>query len=99
MHPTLGILHIEISARVEEGMLLVEIQDDGVGMDEDRLREMEKEASSSGEGYGISNVRERIRITYGEGCGVSLLPKEPHGLIVRLTMEAQDTSGAKPPSF
>ena len=98
MHPTLGILHIEISARVEEGMLLVEIQDDGVGMDEDRLREMEKEASSSGEGYGISNVRERIRITYGEGCGVSLLPKEPHGLIVRLTMEAQDTSGAKPPT-
>ena len=43
MHPTLGILHIEISARVEEGMLLVEIQDDGVGMDENRLREMEKD--------------------------------------------------------
>jgi two-component system LytT family sensor kinase len=45
---------------------LIEVQDDGLGMTEDRLRE-----AMQG-GIGLSNVNERLRTIYGAGCALRL---------------------------
>ena len=91
MDPTLGVLHISIIARVDDGALTVEITDDGIGIENDRLEQIQNDEITTGNGYGISNVRERIRITYGDSWGVSLRPNVPHGLTAQLMMEARES--------
>jgi two-component system sensor histidine kinase YesM len=66
-----GTLRVE--ARVEAGDLILVVRDDGVGMSEMALAllnaSLEEGGPSSG-GYGILNVHERIRLTYGKPYGL-----------------------------
>ena len=74
---------IQVEGRIEQGMLLLAVRDDGPGIiDPQRLRE--------GRGVGIRNTRERLQVLYGERSRVLLEAAEP-GLRVTLQFPAELT--------
>ncbi|MDF2986874.1 MAG: integral rane sensor signal transduction histidine kinase [Eubacterium sp.] len=60
---------ITISGDASDGILQITIEDDGVGMNTEHLSAL---LSTPGEnrGYGVWNINERIRLTYGEPYGL-----------------------------
>ena len=67
--------------------------DDGVGMDEQTVRDNFQSApdgavSLSG-GYGIRNIHERLRIFYGPGYGLSCDSAPSRGTTVTIHIPAQ----------
>jgi sensor histidine kinase YesM len=69
---------IVIRAERLKGSALIEVVDDGLGMDAGRL------GTALHDGIGLSNVNERLRVIYGEHCQLKL-SSEPHaGTSVRM---------------
>ncbi|WP_018885849.1 sensor histidine kinase [Paenibacillus massiliensis] len=63
---------IQVSAIEEKGDLLVEVSDDGVGMEKEVLENVLTRAMSKGTGgFGIWNTHERIQLNYGPQYGLS----------------------------
>ena len=63
-----------VAARIESGDLFLSVKDDGVGMSEAMLEKLNASLEDGGPsvgGYGIRNVHERIRLTYGKPYGLS----------------------------
>lgn len=72
---------IDVTARVEAGLLHLGVADDGPGLvDASRL--------TNGRGVGIRNTRERLQVLYGEGSKVTVCNAE-RGLRVELTLPAE----------
>lgn len=69
---------IEISASVVNGSLIVRVADNGVGLD--------APAKTSGRGIGLTNVRNRLRILYGDDDRLSLTSNEAGGAVSELRM-------------
>jgi two-component system LytT family sensor kinase len=69
---------ILIRSRLENGLAIIEVNDDGLGMNEERL------STALGEGIGLSNVNERLRVIYGEGYGLKLSSVPGHGTSARI---------------
>lgn len=62
---------IIITGGIEDNKIHIRVTDNGIGIKEDKLREINKvlregHSSNSKIGYGIYNVNERIRLNYGE---------------------------------
>lgn len=58
---------IVISAAAENGVLHLVVEDNGVGMDEQRLAVLNGQVESADKsGIGATNVRSRIKLVYGE---------------------------------
>jgi len=74
---------VRISARVADGSLLVEVGDDGVGLQE----------GSSGaipEGHGLDNVRQRLQTLFGARGSLDLGPAEGgRGTVARIRLPVQ----------
>ena len=70
-----GMLRIDV-APGPAGKLLIEISDNGSGMTEKRRNELLERMNGAGEsaggGIGLCNVQKRIRMFYGESCGIEL---------------------------
>lgn len=58
-----------VRCRADGEFLLFQILNNGPRMDREHLEEVLRKP---GKGYGIFNIRERIRIYYGERCGISV---------------------------
>jgi len=72
---------IRIDARVFAGDLLLEISDNGPG-----IENVEELDSSSGQGVGLKNTRERLESVYGDNQAFRLAAAEPHGLKICLRL-------------
>lgn len=72
---------ISISAKIEDGYLRFVVKDDGVGFDMQNLPVSGKKLG----GVGINNVDERLRLQYGDDCGVSIKSDIGEGTTVILT--------------
>ncbi|MDC7287706.1 sensor histidine kinase [Blautia schinkii] len=60
---------VTISAREYQGVLSIEVQDDGIGMQPEelqRLKQSLEDGDSTGSSIGLRNVERRIRLHYGE---------------------------------
>lgn len=82
---------ILISATVENGDIQVCIQDDGAGITEERLKEIQaklQEPNVFQDSIGIYNVNSRLRIVYGDAYGLSIDSRENEGTQVILRMKA-----------
>jgi two-component system sensor histidine kinase YesM len=66
--------NITINAYGQDGYICYEVIDDGIGFDPNSDCLNKKHSS----GYGIKNVDERIKLEYGNDCGVTVFSK-PHG--------------------
>jgi sensor histidine kinase YesM len=69
---------IEISARVEERRLTVEVADTGAGL-----------RQSSGSGAGVANLRARLGALYGNRASLTIEANVPRGLRVAITIPAR----------
>ncbi|GGX54338.1 sensor histidine kinase [Saccharospirillum salsuginis] len=67
---------VDVLASREEGRLLIRIRDTGLGLG--------NAPKSSGEGVGLSNVRDRLRMLYGDAASLTLKPGEEQGTEVCL---------------
>ncbi|MEJ5188181.1 MAG: sensor histidine kinase [Breznakiellaceae bacterium] len=87
--------HISISVRLEGADLLFIVEDDGIGIPEERLRQLEEELEGtprtahegavgafSPMGFGARNVHERIRLAYGEPYGLRFSSMYGKGTVV-----------------
>ncbi len=66
---------IEVSVRKTEEFLLLTVKDDGVGISGEALQAINsalEDGNKEKSGYGIFNVNERIRLSYGKDYGVNL---------------------------
>ena len=73
-----GVGHITLRSRRQHGLLLLEVEDDGLGISDERLQI----AMSSG--IGLSNVNERVRVIYGESGRLVLHGSPGEGAIAHL---------------
>lgn len=73
--PEKNMLTIEISIYEEVDNIVFVVKDDGVGMTQEKLKEI-FEAESDSSGIGIKNVNNRIKMIYGQSYGVEIKSKE-----------------------
>ncbi len=71
--------YISVTARVDNGQLLLAVIDDGPGLDL-------SVPSGDGSGVGINNTRERLVQRYGTDHGFQLSTTDPHGLTVSIAI-------------
>ncbi len=69
---------IHLRTRHRDGRLTIEINDNGMGMSPERLREV------YGGGIGISNVHERLRLLYGDQFDMDIRSQPGEGTQIRI---------------
>lgn len=81
---------INISGNLEENILILRVEDDGIGIPEDKLLAiMEgKVKSSHGGGFGVRNINERIKLYYGSGYGLTYFSQYEKGTVVEIRLPA-----------
>lgn len=80
---------ITIKARdIGEGRIAITIRDNGVGMKKEVLDSIlsEDNPHSQGNGIGLRNIDERIRLTYGSSFGLSIESEPDEGTAVTITI-------------
>lgn len=98
---------IRICACVENGNVIISLEDDGIGIEEDRLEEIrttlqegyqEKDREKHPEApiYGLKNVHRRIMLQYGEGYGLSIDSEPEAGTVVAIRIPYQVEGGEEP---
>lgn len=65
--------YIKVSALKEQEKLVISIYDNGVGIKEVQINELLNRKSNDLNHIGISNVKRRIELTYGEGFTVEMM--------------------------
>ncbi len=90
LEPKSGKGSLYIGARVEEDDLIIMVKDDGVGIGEAELAELQgmlrEKSADTRKHVGTLNTNARIRLLYGEQYGVSIesLPEDGTTVILRL---------------
>jgi two-component system LytT family sensor kinase len=79
---------IHLRARNHNGRLLIEIEDNGMGITPERLAEV------YGGGIGISNVHERLRLLYGDQFKMDIRSREGDG--TQIHIEIPEVATAEP---
>ncbi|MDQ0229378.1 cache domain-containing sensor histidine kinase [Metabacillus malikii] len=87
---------IVISAKTQEDKIFITVQDDGKGIESDKLAilqsklntfsVMNEDRENSLLGYGMMNVQSRIKLTYGEEYGLSIQSEPQKGTIVIISL-------------
>ncbi|WP_051459440.1 sensor histidine kinase [Paenibacillus zanthoxyli] len=90
MMPDEGFIHI--AAELRNGLVVITVSDNGLGMSGDMLKNILKGAvkSGGGSGVGVRNVHERIRLYYGREYGLSFESELEEGTTVTVTFPAHD---------
>lgn len=85
---------LTIRAMIQDGLLLLEVADDGCGIGEKALLELQSQLRASRKEenvrhIGLCNVNNRIRLMYGEPYGVRIESRTGVGTTVRITLPAR----------
>lgn len=78
---------IEISARREQKDMVIVIADNGVGMTENEVKELNlsiQQSSIRSKHIGVANVNRRIQILFGENYGTTIQSLKEHGTMVEV---------------
>lgn len=86
--------NIAVTGWMEDGMLHFTVEDDGMGMTEERLTELRRGLAESrlGKkhvGFGVFSVFERLRLHYGEEAGLEITSEQGKGTCVHVMLPAQ----------
>jgi two-component system sensor histidine kinase YesM len=74
---------IRIWSRREPGRLILAVEDNGPGMEQELLARVRKgETRTRGTGIGLKNIEERIILAFGEAYGIELYSEPGGGFIV-----------------
>ena len=89
-----GLGQIRITGCIRGGLLEFQVKDNGIGMKEERLREVrriimgEMEHTKEKGGFGLFNVNERIRLNYGRKYGLRIESTYGQGTCIWVTVPA-----------
>jgi len=72
--------NIFLRSRAADGRIMIEVEDDGVGMP------LSGAGSSSGTGIGMLNVSERLQVVYGDAAEITVESQPGRGTLVRLML-------------
>lgn len=86
---------LRISGWQENEDILLKVEDNGIGMKPDEVKKMEHQIAGGskadfhvGEGFGIANVAERIRLNFGEAYGLTIESEYGVGTAVTVRIPA-----------
>lgn len=85
-------IHIHVRVFRREETCVIEIADDGTGIGKEKLVQLRREIarsyteSSDTKAVGLRNIQERIRLYYGENCGLEPIRNEDGGTLIRITL-------------
>lgn len=85
-------LSIKVSAYLEKDRVCFDVSDNGMGMDEEKLKMLRTELLRQEEGFGIKNVDRRIKLNYGQEYGVSIFSKYGEGTNIHLEIPVCHTA-------
>jgi sensor histidine kinase YesM len=74
----MGAGELTIRTEAQDGRLVIRIEDNGVGIPKERMGQV------FGEGIGISNVHERLRVLYGADFSMDISSREGEGTRIRI---------------
>lgn len=67
--------------------IVIQVKDDGIGMTEDRLREVQEGLKNNlSVGFGMSAVEGRLKLYYGEEYGLDICSKYQEGTVIRVNI-------------
>jgi two-component system LytT family sensor kinase len=87
---------IHLRSRLVDSGLVIEVEDDGVGMA--ATQQMES-GSARGAGIGMANVSERLQVLYGDTARMTIDSHEGKGTLVRIRLPLLQAAGAVPEGF
>ena len=89
-----GSGHIHIRGSRQENFLVIEIEDDGIGISKERLWQVNdgirKKILTGKDIYGLYNVNERIRLNFGEAYGINVMSTYGEGTLVRILLPCME---------
>ena len=96
MENKIGKGHIEIHIESDENSVFVVVEDDGVGMSEEQLDRLHRkleagpdgtwETGHGSDGIAMRNVNNRLKLFFGEQCGIHVSSTEGVGTEVELAL-------------
>ncbi len=85
LEPRIGGGTVTVRSRIVGDKMLLEVADDGVGIDNGSSS---VRRPSSGSGIGIKNVQERLEVLYGEGARFNVVSNPGRGTVVSIEIPA-----------
>ena len=90
---------ITVRAFRDGGDVCIEVTDNGPGMPEEVVRRLLEgggpNPGAKGSGIGFRNVHQRLRLTFGEPYGLTILSEPDDGTTVRIRLPALDEEAAR----
>ena len=86
---------IYLRSRLADSGLVIEVEDDGVGM----AATQQVESSGRGAGIGMANISERLQVLYGDTARMTIDSQEGKGTLVRIRLPLLQATGAVPEGF
>jgi two-component system LytT family sensor kinase len=77
--------------------IIIEVEDDGVGMGAAQL--IEKPNGLGGTGIGMANVAERLKVLYGDTARMTIDSQDGKGTLVRLRLPILEDGSGIPPAL
>jgi two-component system LytT family sensor kinase len=88
---------IFLRSRLTDSQLIIEVEDDGVGMGAANF--LEKPSGLGGTGIGMANVAERLKVLYGETARMTIDSHEGKGTLIRLRLPILPSQDSLPAAF
>ena len=87
---------IFLRSRVNDSRLIIEVEDDGVGMGGAQL---EESSSWAGMGIGMANISERLQVLYGDTARMTIDSHEGKGTLIRIRLQLVEAASSVPEGF
>ena len=87
---------IYLRSRVANARLVIEVEDDGVGIGKTQL---ENSGHWSGMGIGMANISERLQVLYGDTARMTIDSQEGKGTLVRIRLPLVEAASSVPEGF
>lgn len=87
LEPQVGACQIRVYAELSEGKLLLVVEDHGPGMEPEFVEKVLRgEVKTRGTGIGLMNIRERLRLAFGDDHDIRLESKPGYGTKVMVPL-------------
>ncbi|MFZ0807161.1 MAG: histidine kinase, partial [Candidatus Sulfotelmatobacter sp.] len=87
---------IYLRSSLSDSRLIIEVEDDGVGMGSTHL---EESSSWMGMGIGMANISERLQVLYGDTARMTINSQEGKGTLVRIRLPLVESASSVPEGF